>query len=76
MHPEPLSTIVLAIWDEYVDAVEQADESIAVVGVTDDGSINTCKEFKRHQDAGRMENIRLAIPTTGRPETDSRQITP
>jgi hypothetical protein len=49
-------------WDEYVDAVEQADESIAVVGVTDYGSINTYKEFKRHQDAGRMENIRLAIP--------------
>jgi ABC-type lipoprotein export system ATPase subunit len=49
-------------WDEFVDAVEQADGSLAVVGVTDYCSINTYKAFKSHLDDGRMENIKLAIP--------------
>jgi hypothetical protein len=49
-------------WDEFVAAVEQADEALAVVGVTDYCSINTYKTFKEHQDSGRMDNIKLAIP--------------
>jgi hypothetical protein len=49
-------------WDEFVDAVEQADESIAVLGITDYASINTYKEFKKHHEVGRMSNVKLAIP--------------
>ena len=49
-------------WDEYLDAVEGADASIAVMGVTDYASINTYKTFKGHRDAGRMENIVFAFP--------------
>lgn len=48
-------------WDEFVAAVEQADEALAVVGVTDYCSVNTYKTFKEHHDAGRMENIKLAM---------------
>ena len=49
-------------WDEFVEVVEQADKEIAVVGVTDYCSINTYKVFKEHHDAGRMQNITLALP--------------
>lgn len=49
-------------WDEFVDAVEAADPSIAVVGVTDYASIKTYRAFKARHDAGRMKNIALAIP--------------
>ena len=49
-------------WDEYLDAVEVADPAIVVMGVTDYARINTYKEFKAHQDVGRMTNIVMAFP--------------
>ena len=49
-------------WDEFVEAVEAADPSIAVVGITDYASIRAYKAFKERHDDGRMQNIALAIP--------------
>jgi hypothetical protein len=49
-------------WDEFVAAVEAADPSVAVVGVTDYASINTYKIFKQYHDAKRMRNIVCALP--------------
>ena len=49
-------------WNEFVEAVEAADPSIAVVGITDYASIRTYKAFKERHDNGRMQNIALAIP--------------
>lgn len=49
-------------WDEFLGAVETADKSIVVAGITDYASINTYKTFKTYQDAGHLQNIALAIP--------------
>ena len=49
-------------WDEFVEAVEAADPSIAVVGITDYASIRAYKAFKERHDDGCMQNIALAIP--------------
>ena len=49
-------------WDEFVEAVETADPSIAVVGITDYASTRAYKVFKKRHDDGRMQNIALAIP--------------
>jgi predicted ATPase len=49
-------------WDDFVNAVEAADPSIAVVGITDYASINAYKAFKEYHNAGRMQNIAFAFP--------------
>jgi ABC-type hemin transport system ATPase subunit len=49
-------------WDGYVAAVEAADPSIAVVGVTDYTTIRTYKTFLEYRAQRRMQNIILILP--------------
>ena len=46
-------------WDEFVEAVEAADPSIAVVGITDYASIRAYKAFKERRQRSCASPARL-----------------
>jgi energy-coupling factor transporter ATP-binding protein EcfA2 len=49
-------------WAAYLDAIERASPTVEAVGVTDYCTIIGYKEFRAHQAAGRIANVRLAFP--------------
>jgi len=49
-------------WDEYLNAIEAADDSIAVIGVTDYFTLRSYKKILAYREQGRLPNIALIIP--------------
>jgi hypothetical protein len=49
-------------WEEYLDAVEAVDGSIAVIGVTDYFTLRSYKAVLAYRGQGRLSNIGLVIP--------------
>ena len=49
-------------WDEYLNAIEAAADSIAVIGVTDYFTLRSYKRIIAYRERGRLPNIALIVP--------------